>query len=543
MLTSVQKEILKKRGFDEVEMEAFVEAKVDDLKNPLLLSGMDNAAGLIELAIQNEERICLVGDFDADGITSTVLMLLALKELGAKHVFWYINSRFEFGYGLQTGSLQDILYKYGQVDLIITVDNGITAMAAIAEAKRLGIKVLVTDHHEPAETLPAADCIINPKQEGCSFPDKNLAGVGVAFKLIQYLFQIRNIPRKALLYLDLVAIGTVADVMSLTGENRIIVKNGLKLMNWVKARQGIKAIKKVFNIHGEISAYHLGFCFGPLLNAQGRIDGVPATAIEILTTNDPARAAVCAQELYALNKERQEITERQVQQTLQRIGTHSKKFVVYFDENIHEGIAGLIAGRVKEHYYVPTLILTKDERTPGVAKGSARSVEGFNMKLHLIDECGDLLVKGGGHAMAAGISVKIEDIPELTRRLETVAAQFPDDMFQSKLDIDYNLPAEDINLDLVEQIQGLAPFGVGFPTPVLKMTDFLIKNSTCFGKDEKHLKLIGSRGLELLLFGKGAALPQARQLKMIDIAGTLAKNEWNGYVKIQFTAKEDRIFA
>lgn len=538
MLTLLQQTILKKRGITECEMVSFVEAKVDYLHNPLLLKGIEEAAILIEEAMKSNKKICIVGDFDADGITSTALMLCALKELGARDIVWYINSRFEFGYGLQLASLKDIINKYGKVDLIITVDNGVTATDAIAEARGLGIDVIVTDHHEVPDVLPNANVILNPKQQACSYPDKNLAGVGVAFKLIQLLFQRQGNPRKALLYLDLVAIGTVADVMNITGENRIFVKNGLKLINWQKAREGIKAIKKVFNIQGEVSAYHLGFCFGPLLNAQGRIEGVPEKAIDILVTRDVRAALVLAQNLYDLNKTRQEITERQVQSTLKAV-SNGNKFIAYYDENLHEGIVGLIAGRVKEHFYLPTLILTRDENQPGVIKGSARSIEGFNLKHHLVDQCQDLLLKGGGHAMAAGISLKEENLPELTDRLLKASDQQPETLFTKRLDIDYVIKAEEVTLQMIDEIDSLAPFGVGFSTPILQLTQCCIKKAVCFGKDAKHLKLLTDNGVEVMFFGQGKSLEFAKSLQNIDVAGTLAKNEWNGFAKIQLMAKED----
>lgn len=538
MLTLLQKAILEKRGIPESEMEAFVEAKVDNLHNPLLLKGVEAAAEMIESAIYSQKKICLIGDFDADGITSTALMLLALKELGANNVVWYINNRFEFGYGLQLASLQDVISRYGQIDLIITVDNGITSVEAIKSARSLGIQVIVTDHHEIAEILPDANVIINPKQPDCFYPDKNLAGVGVAFKLVQHLFNRKSIPRRALLYLDLVAIGTVADVMNITGENRIFVKNGLKLINWEKARQGVNAIKKVFNIQGEVSAYHLGFCFGPLLNVQGRLEGSPEKAISILTTKDINKASFYAQELYVLNKERQKLTEQQVQKTLNSLDARAK-FIVHYDEHLHEGLVGLIAGRVKEHFYLPTLILTKDEKQDGVIKGSARSIEGFNIKKHLVDECQDILIKGGGHAMAAGVSLRLENLPELARRLGNAIYAYSEELFRIKIAVDYIVDAKAVNVDLVQEIHDLAPFGVGFPTPTIQMDNFNVKRAMCFGKEGKHLKLVDDKGIEILLFDQGKAYEDAKKLQVIHPAGTLSKNEWNGLVKIQFMTKEN----
>lgn len=539
MLTELQKRLLEKRGIAESEMEAFVKAEVAELREPTLLKGVAEAAALIEEAIRLEEHIWIVGDFDADGVTATALLLLALRQLGAKNLNWYINSRFELGYGFQTGTLEEMLKK-GKIDMIITVDNGISAVAAVAAAKERGITVIVTDHHDLPEELPKADVIINPKQPDCAYPDKNIAGVGVAFKLAQQLFNGRDQARQALMYLDLAALGTVADVMTLTGENRIIVKNGLTLLNWPKARIGIKAIKEVFKIKGEIKAYHLGFMFGPALNAQGRIDGIPTLAIELLTTRDQKRAALAASELHALNAERQEITKAQVEKALEEIGLSEKKFIVYYRPELHEGIVGLIAGRVKEKYGVPTLVLTADGED-GVVKGSARSIDGFDVKAQLIDACGDLLLRGGGHAMAAGVSLRVEDIAELEARLTALAEEHPEEIFCPGPSVDFTLAEKDLSLAMVEEIEALAPFGAGFPSPLFKMEQFVVKEKRYMGKAREHLKLVGESGVELVAFGQAQQYLSAGEPNYVGGIGHPAKNEWQGRCSLQFNIKGENL--
>jgi len=539
MLTPFQIEFLQKRGISDQDRESFVVAEVASLREPTLMRGIEQAGQLIEQAISNDLHICIVGDFDADGITSTALMLMALRELGGQNVSWYINSRFDLGYGFQVGTIDEILLQ-GPVDLIITVDNGITSFDAVQKAKELGIQVVITDHHEPAETLPNADVIINPKQKDCVYPDQNLAGVGVAFKLVQHLFHHKNLDRRALLYLDLVSIGTVADVMSLLGENRIIVKNGLKLINWKNARAGIKAIKKVFGIHGDITTYHLGFMYGPALNAQGRMYGIPHMAIELLTTRDAVRAETIATELFEINRERQQITKTQVEEALETIGITEKKFILYYKPELHEGIVGLIAGRVKEKYSVPTLILTSDKEA-GLAKGSARSIPGFDIKKHLIDDCKDLLVKGGGHAMAAGVTVRTQDIEALQERLQNIVAAYSEDLFKPDTEIDFVFDPQAINLELIDEIQELAPFGAGFMAPVFKMKQFKIQRTMYMGTTKQHLKLIHENGLEVVAFGQAEAYRAAGEPSVIHPIGRPTKNEWMGKVSVQFTVKGENL--
>jgi len=539
MLTPFQKEFLQKRGIPEKDMESFTSANVATLYDPTLMKGIKEATAIIENAITTQMRICIVGDFDADGITSTAIMLMALKELGAEHVSWYINSRFDLGYGFQIGTMDESLLE-GPIDLIITVDNGISSLEAVARAKELGIKVIITDHHEPGSELPVADAIINPKQSDCLYPDKNLAGVGVAFKLIQQLFQRQDLERRPLLYLDLVAIGTVADVMTLLGENRVIVKNGLKLINWENARAGIKAIRKVFSIHGDITTYHLGFIYGPALNAQGRIQGIPSMAIELLTTKNAVRAESIATTLFEINRERQQLTRTQVEDALTKIGSTTSKFIVYYEPNLHEGIVGLIAGRVKEKYNVPTLVLTEDKEA-GLAKGSARSIAGFNIKTHLIDDCHDLLVKGGGHAMAAGVTVKVQDIPALQERLEEIAKTYEEEIFQPDIEIDFIFDAKDITLDLVNEIHELAPFGCGFLSPTFKLKDFKVQKAVYMGNNKQHLKLIGEKGLEVMAFGQAESYRASGEPNVINPIGRPNQNEWLGKISIQFTIKGEKL--
>ncbi len=539
MLTPFQIEFLQKRGIDDTNLESFVDANIISLGEPTMMKGIEQAGDLIENAIANQMRICIVGDFDADGITSTSILLMALVELGSINISWYINSRFDLGYGFQIGTLDEIL-SAGPVDLIITVDNGITSFEAVQKAKELGIMVIITDHHEPSTTLPVADVVINPKQLDCPYPDKNLAGVGVAFKLIQHLFHRRDLDRRPLLYLDLVAIGTVADVMILRGENRVIVKNGLKLMNWKNARPGIKAIKKIFSVSGEITAYHLGFIYGPALNAQGRIDGIPSMAIELLTTKDAARAESIATDLLELNRERQQITRTQVEQALTTIGLPTSRFIVYYESALHEGIVGLVAGRVKEKYNVPTLILTADKEE-GLVKGSARSVPGFDIKKHLIDDCNDLLVKGGGHAMAAGVTLKIEKIKELQERLEKIAATYEDEIFRPDKGIDFLFDADQITLELIDEIQELAPFGAGFPAPVFQIKEFAVEKKLYMGTAKQHVKLVDSNGLELVAFGQAETYRLSGEPLVISPVGRPTKNEWLGKTAVQFTIKGENL--
>ncbi|MZP28634.1 single-stranded-DNA-specific exonuclease RecJ [Heliobacterium undosum] len=537
-LTPFQAALLARRGIGPAEAERFIRSGIEDMHDPRQLKGAAAAAAIIGDAIDQQVPITVYGDYDCDGVTGTALLVESLTKLGAS-VDWYINSRFVEGFGMHPLGVEEIARR-GTPRLIISVDNGISAGDAVRRARELGMQVVVTDHHEPGEELPPADAIVNPKQAGCAYPEKHLAGVGVAFKVMQILFQAAGRPREILRSLDLVALGTVADVMPVTGENRIFIKNGLKLTNWGnRTRIGLQAIKDAADLKGEVNAhYHLGFIFGPMLNATGRIDGVPAAAVELLLTPDRSRAAGLAAQLRKVNEERQELTRRQTEAALDQAraqGEGSPGFIVVYDPSFHEGIVGLIASRLKEAYHRPALALT-DSHEAGVLKGSVRSVKGFSVKDHLVDGCADLLLKGGGHEMAAGCSLAKENLAALRRRLDAAVRQMPADLFVPTVDIDYVLGPNKMDRALVAQIEGFAPYGAGFPRPNFLLAPFRPEQVRFMGRDGSHLRLSG-QGVTAIGFNQAEAFRQANPQGTLALLGLPEVNDYDG--SLQFRLRNE----
>ncbi|MTV47899.1 single-stranded-DNA-specific exonuclease RecJ [Heliobacillus mobilis] len=534
-LSPFQSALLWRRGIKPDDAEAFIRSSIDDMHDSLLLKDAGKAAQLIRQAIDNQTPVTVYGDYDCDGVTGTALMVESLRKLGAQ-VDWYINSRFVDGFGMHPNGVEEIARRGGHPRLIVSVDNGISAVTAVQRAKELGMQVVVTDHHEPGSELPPADAIVNPRQADCPYPYKSLAGVGVAFKVLQILFNEAGCPRELLRSLDLVAIGTVADVMPVTGENRIFVKNGLKLINWgERARTGLRAIKEVAALHREVNAhYHLGFIFGPMLNATGRLDGVPATAVDLLLTRDYAQARALAMELKDVNQQRQEMTRRQTDKAT-RLVNQRDSFLVVYDPEFHEGIVGLIASRLKEEYYRPVLVLT-DSEDAGILKGSVRSVKGFSVKEHLIDDCADLLTKGGGHEMAAGCSLPRENLPLLRERLNRAAGSVSPELFTPLLEIDYLLRPEDLDMVLIEEIEQFAPYGVGCPRPNILLAPFWPEQVRFMGREGNHLRLSGG-GVQVIGFNQAEEYRQAGIDGPLAILGLPEINDYDG--AIQFRMRDD----
>ncbi|MBC9785992.1 single-stranded-DNA-specific exonuclease RecJ [Heliobacterium chlorum] len=534
-LSPFQSALLWRRGIKPDDAEAFIRSSIDDMHDSLLLKDAGKAAQLIRQAIDNQTPITVYGDYDCDGVTGTALMVESLRKLGAQ-VDWYINSRFVDGFGMHPNGVEEIARRGGTPRLIVSVDNGISAVTAVRRAKELGMQVVVTDHHEPGSELPPADAIVNPRQADCPYPYKSLAGVGVAFKVLQILFKEAGCPRELLRSLDLVAIGTVADVMPVTGENRIFIKNGLKLINWgERARTGLRAIKEVAALHREVNAhYHLGFIFGPMLNATGRLDGVPETAVDLLLTLDYAQARALAMELKDVNQQRQEMTRRQTDKAT-RLVNQRDSFIVVYDPEFHEGIVGLIASRLKEEYYRPVLILT-DSEDAGILKGSVRSVKGFSVKEHLIDDCADLLTKGGGHEMAAGCSLPRENLPQLRERLNRAAGSVSPELFTPFVEIDYLLRPEDLDMVLIEEIERFAPYGVGCPRPNILLAPFWPEQVRFMGREGNHLRLSGG-GVQVIGFNQAEEYRQAGIDGPLAILGLPEINDYDGM--IQFRMRDE----
>ncbi|MFC4769693.1 single-stranded-DNA-specific exonuclease RecJ [Effusibacillus consociatus] len=521
--------LLVRRGLTDAESaRQFLHPDRSRFYDPFLMKDMEKAVARIRKAIADQERIMVYGDYDADGATSTSLMYLALQKLGAQ-VEYYIPDRFAEGYGLNGPAL--VQAKERGFDLVITVDNGIAAVDEVRIANELGLDLIVTDHHTPPEVLPDAYAILNPKQPGCQYPDKMLAGVGVAFKVAQALFG--EVPEE---FLDLAVLGTVADLAPLVDENRLLAVYGLERINR-NPRPGMKALLEVSGLEGkEITAGHIGFAFGPRINAAGRLDSA-TYAVELLTTEDEARARELADFLNERNQERQEISAEMFEEAVQEVEAHPEwldgRVLVVAKEGWNAGVIGIVASRLVERYYRPTLMISISE---GMGKGSARSIHGF----HLYDSmssCRDLFEHFGGHKMAAGFSIEVEKIGELRDRLNRIAEEVltPEDLIP-KIDIDAELNLLDIDIEFVQTVERLAPFGFGNPSPRFQLSGLDLERCRPVGQDGAHLQFqVAKRAAKLagIAFRRGAEADLVNEWPRVDLVGELAINEWNGRRSIQ----------
>ena len=478
---------------DENIINSYINPVYKYLHSPKTMKDVVIAVDIIKRKIQENKKIRIIGDYDVDGIISVFILYTALKKCGA-NVDYEIPDRIKDGYGINENIVK-VAYDEG-VDTIITCDNGISAIDQIQYAKDLGLTVIVTDHHDVpfieedgVRTFLSsqADAIINPKQIECEYKFKSICGAGVAFKLMEALYEEIGMDKEECYKLiEFVAIATVCDVVDLIDENRIFVKNGLEMLNNSK-NIGINALKKACGLEDkEITAYHLGFVIGPCLNASGRLDSAKK-GLELLLMEDDEEAKNLAQEIVDLNDARKNMTKEGVDRAINIIDStdiNNDKILVVYIPDIHESLAGIVAGRVKEQYNKPTIILTKSEE--GV-KGSARSIEEYNMFEGLL-ACKELLDKFGGHPMAAGLSLQEDKVDELRIALNN-KCELTDEDLTRKIMIDSSLPLEYLNLHLIEELNVLEPFGKGNSKPVFGVRDAKITKAMLLGKDKNVLKL------------------------------------------------------
>lgn len=473
---------------------------LEQLHNPHLLKGADEAAALIKRKIQEKKKIRIIGDYDIDGVNATYILYKGLKRCQAL-VDYEIPDRMKDGYGINEHLIQ---YAYEEgVDTILTCDNGIAAVDQIGYAKDHGMTVIVTDHHEPQDRIPPADVIVNPKQEGCPYPFKNLCGAAVAWKVVQCLYELFDIEWEASLeFLEQTAIATVGDVMDLTEENRILVKEGLKKLNHT-TNPGLHALIQANGLEqAQLNAYHIGFVLGPCINASGRLD-TAKRALSLLLEENAEKAAALAQKLKELNDERKDMTAKGVEQAVELIENgplkEDKVLVVYLP-GCHESLAGIIAGRLRERYYRPTIVIT--DSAEGI-KGSGRSIETYNMFEELM-KCKELFTKFGGHPMAAGLSMEKGMAEVLRKRLNEQTTLTSEDLTE-KVVIDVPMPIDYITEHLVEELSVLEPFGKANTKPVFAEKKLQILNARILGQNRNVLKMQvrNARGavLEALYFG------------------------------------------
>ena len=498
---------------DEKEIRRFLSPSLDDLGDERLLKGMDQAVALLDRAIGNGAKIRIIGDYDVDGIMSTYILKTALTRCGGT-VDYAIPDRVEDGDGMNASMVRRAAEDGRQV--LLTCDNGIAAAEEVKLAKELGMTVIVTDHHEiPFDErdgekqyrLPEADAVVNPRQPGCPYPWKNICGAMVAWKLATALYASLDISREeAMEFLEFAAFATVGDVMELRGENRSVVSLGLKRLQRTKNLGMATLINRCQLADKPLSAYHIGFVLGPCFNASGRLD-TAVRGIELLEERDPAKAAALAQELQTLNEERKIMTETGVEEAVSRIEEeHAREdavLVIYLPD-LHESLAGIVAGRIRERYYRPTLVLT--DAREGV-KGSGRSIPEYSM-YEKLSQCSDLLTRFGGHSMAAGFSLEREKIPEFRRRLNELADLSREDLTE-KIMIDVPMPLSYLRPDLIRQLEMLEPFGNGNEKPVFAQKGVTIRRAFYIGKQKQYLKFVleteeGCR-IDGLYFGDSAA--------------------------------------
>ena len=475
------------------KIQEYLHGTLADLPSGRKMKDLEKAAEILEKKIQEGCRIRIIGDYDIDGVTSTTILLKGLKRLGAK-VDTCIPDRIKDGYGINEHLISKALED--GIDTIVTCDNGIAAYNEITEAKESGMTVVITDHHDvpfrDTENgrkwiIPPADAVVNPKQQNCPYPNKNLCGAVVAWKLIWIMYENAGIPTEEILtFTELAAVATVGDVMDLQGENRIIVKEGLRQLSHTET-PGLKALIQVNNLeHAEISSYHVGFVLGPCINASGRLD-TASRALKLLCEQDPVEAARLAGDLIALNESRKAMTEQGKEEAIEKVENSDLKndrvLVIYLPD-CHESLAGIIAGRIRELYNKPVFVLTKGEKS---AKGSGRSIEAYSMYEELV-KCRDFLEQFGGHPMAAGLSIKEENIERFRKKLNENCTLTEEDL-RPKIVIDVPMPVSYISRELVEQLSLLEPFGKGNVKPLFAQKNLSVLNLRIFGKNHNVAKM------------------------------------------------------
>lgn len=530
-------------------LDQYLNGKVEDLPSPWAFKDMERAVEILESKIRLGKAIRIIGDYDIDGVISTYILLRGLSRLGAL-VDTYIPDRIADGYGIHLPLVQRALED--QIDTILTCDNGIAASQEIQYAKDNGMTVIVTDHHEVpfqdvagerVEILPPADAILNPKQRGCGYPNKNLCGAAVAYKLILALYQRHEIPREEREeFVELVAVATVGDVMDLQGENRVLVKEGLRRLEhtW---NLGLRELIRANGLEGKkISAYHIGFVVGPCLNASGRLD-TAARSLDLLKSQDSGQAAKLAGDLVNINQSRKTLTAQGVEQAVEMVETTSLRddrvLVVYLPD-CHESLAGIIAGRLRERYYRPVLVLTKAEQC---VKGSGRSIEAYSM-FEALTECKELMIQFGGHPMAAGLSIAEENVPELRKKLNE-RCQLTEEELCPKVTIDVAMPFSYVSRELISQLELLEPFGKANTKPVFAQRGVRALGCRVFGQNRNVVKmqLVTEDGCAVdgVYFGESAPfLERASQKEPLSVTYYPTVNRYQGRESVQMVVQSYR---
>lgn len=560
-ISPVTARIIRNRGIEDPEaVGRYLRGSVKDLHDPRLLPDMEKAVGIIRGKAEEGKAIRIVGDYDIDGVCSAYLLYRALKRIGA-NVDYEIPDRIKDGYGINE-MIIEAAAKDG-IDTILTCDNGIAAVSQIARAKELGMTVIVTDHHDilteegdceetngekedapdsGGQILPPADAIVNPKLRGCRYPFPDICGCLVAYKLVQVLYEESGVPEAEWMdLLEIAAVATVGDVMKLQGENRIIVKEGLRRLGHT-ANMGLRKLIEKNNLDADaITAYHIGFVIGPCLNASGRLK-TAKLALGLLLCEDEAEADRVAGELKALNDQRKDMTQKGIDEAAALADGlyQDDKVLVVFLPDCHESLAGIVAGRLRERYNKPSFVLTRAE---GCVKGSGRSIEAYHM-FRALAEVKDLLLKFGGHPMAGGFSLEERYVDEFRRRLnENVRERLTEDDFIPRVWIDAAMPFEYITERFVEELSLLEPYGQGNEKPQFAQKNMVVRSARVMGRNRNvvRVSLVNERGMPMdgVVFTEGDLFMEEKGTRRVmDIIYYPGVNEYNGNRTLQIVIKE-----
>ena len=533
--------LLINRGIKSVaEAEVFLNPRLAHLRDPLEIPNIQSAARRVLEAKSKGEKVLVFGDYDVDGVTGTAILVHSLRFLGID-TSYYIPQRYGEGYSLSLEAIKKIAAT--GTKLIITVDCGIASFIEIEEANALGLQVIVTDHHNLPRQLPRAYAIVNPKMIQDHHPSKNLSGAGVAFKFAWALMRAAGIKESDFLLslLDLAALGTIADVVPLTEENRILAVSGLSVINERK-RPGLKHLMEAASLSGKIVVDNIYFALAPRINAAGRIEQA-SKSVDLLLSTDPAEARALARELNKINARRQDIgsaIKEEVFARLEESYVAEKKLVVLSGENWHPGVIGIIASQVVDRYFRPAVLIGIND---GMGRGSARSIEGFNI-YQILDSCHDLFLDFGGHAGAAGFKIAPENIPELERRLlGAIETSISPEILVPKVKIDAEINPATITLSLIKELEKIGPHGEGNVAPVYMSRNLRLVELRKVGRGGKHLKAKFSDGnisLEAVGFGLGHMASQLAYDRSYDLAYELGANEWNGFEMAQLSLVDIR---
>ena len=529
-ISEVAAKMLLAKDLTEDKIDEYLNPSIDKLHDPYLLNDMDVLVDRIILAKTRNEKVAIYGDYDVDGITSITLIYTFLRDLGLDMVY-YLPDRIEEGYGLNTEALKKL--KDEGVSLVITVDCGISAVSEVEYAKSIGLDVCITDHHECSDTLPNAISIVNPKRPDSTYPFNSLAGVGVTFKVLSAIVKRLGLDENEYLkYLDIAAVGTIADIVPLVGENRIITANGLELLAKTK-NEGLKALMKVARIE-KVDSDNVSFGIAPRINASGRMADA-TVAVKMLLAENEMEAYKYAKVLDSQNTKRQEVEKGIYNEAIAQIekeGLDKKKTMVIAGEKWHQGVIGIVASKLTEKYLKPVILLAYDGET---AKGSGRIPAGISL-YDALSNCSDLLTTFGGHELAAGLTLETKNIGAFIEKFEQVITSMREEDFVRIIDIDTEITKKDVTLNILDDINLLAPFGQKNKKPVFMYKNLKVTSVSTL-KEDKHLKFRLSDGdfyVDAVFFGAGNRRDEVTLGDKIDVAVNISLNDFQGRKSIQF---------